>query len=40
MNTTIELLVGGLCDMLKYLIVSFSPNTPLPHVYNMGFTLI
>jgi hypothetical protein len=39
-STTSELLVGSLCDMLKNLVVSFPPNTSIPHIYNLIFTLV
>lgn len=40
MSSTNELLVGALCDMLKSLVVSFAPATPIPYIYNMALTLI
>ena len=40
MSTTSELLVGALCDMIKTLVVSFPPNTPIPFIYNMALTLV
>lgn len=40
MNTQSELLVGALCDMLRTLVVSFPPHTPLPHIFSMAYTLV